>query len=314
MDRKKKVIVTTTIHKYNEVIENYDNMDGWDLVVVGDLKTPKDYRLKNGLYLSPEDQVKIDNALSDLIGWNSIQRRNFGFIEAYKTGADIVATIDDDNFPYPDWDKDIHIGKETESTGIFTNGGVFDPLVAVEGKEDYWHRGFPIQDLDKRKIVSRKKDTIVPDIQANLWNGDLDVDAYERVLFEDCFESSLKGKDFPYHADNSFQFSVFNSQNTMISSQYLPYYFMFPFIGRMDDIWASYYVQTKGAKVIYDKPTVRQNRNQQSLEQNLKDEFLGYCNTKRFVRNLFNKGERALEQMLPQRSYKAFKRYQEHFE
>ena len=35
------------------------------------------YKLKNGIYLSVKDQELIDKKLSDIIGWNCIERRNF---------------------------------------------------------------------------------------------------------------------------------------------------------------------------------------------------------------------------------------------
>ena len=35
-------------------------------------------------------------------------------------------------------------------------------------------------------------------------------------------------------------------------------YFLFPHVGRMDDIWAAFYVTAKNYKVIYSKPTVFQ--------------------------------------------------------
>jgi len=71
----KNVIVSTTINPPTEAIERFDAMPGWDLIVVGDLKTPAEYKLKSGLYLSPADQEKYDAALSEAIGWNCIQRR-----------------------------------------------------------------------------------------------------------------------------------------------------------------------------------------------------------------------------------------------
>ena len=71
----KKFIVTTTINPPTEAIELYDSKKDWELIVIGDKKTPKDYRLVNGLYVSPEDQEKIDPALSEAIGWNCIRIR-----------------------------------------------------------------------------------------------------------------------------------------------------------------------------------------------------------------------------------------------
>ena len=74
----KKVIVTTTINHPTKAIDLFQSMDDWELVVIGDKKTPKDYQLRKGIYVSPEEQERYDKSLSDAIGWNCIQRRNFG--------------------------------------------------------------------------------------------------------------------------------------------------------------------------------------------------------------------------------------------
>ena len=52
-------IVITTINKLNQNIKNYDvksNKIGWNLIVIGDKKTPKDFKLKFGDYFSFNDQ------------------------------------------------------------------------------------------------------------------------------------------------------------------------------------------------------------------------------------------------------------------
>ena len=80
------IIVTTTINKPTKAILRFANLKSWHLIVVVDKKTPLQNfkRLKNITLLKCEDQQKISSKLSKLIGWNSIQRRNFGFIEAKK--------------------------------------------------------------------------------------------------------------------------------------------------------------------------------------------------------------------------------------
>ena len=70
-----------------------------DLLVVGDLRTPLDYELRNGFYLTPGFQESRYKKLSDSIGWNCIQRRNLGIVHALELGADVVALVDDDNIP-----------------------------------------------------------------------------------------------------------------------------------------------------------------------------------------------------------------------
>ena len=111
----KKFIVTTSIYKPSEATIKFSKMKGWTLIVVGDKKTPHNmYNSLNCIYLSPEDQENLNKSLSDAIGWNKIMRRNMGFLYAFKEGADIVATVDDDNIPYDNWGEDLYVGKEIE--------------------------------------------------------------------------------------------------------------------------------------------------------------------------------------------------------
>ena len=62
-------------------MHKYSRMDDWELIVVGDKKTPHyDYNNLNCVYLSPEYQEETYPELSEVIGWNSIQRRNLSLI------------------------------------------------------------------------------------------------------------------------------------------------------------------------------------------------------------------------------------------
>jgi hypothetical protein len=276
------------------------------VIAIGDKKTPSDYKLKKGVYVSPQQQEKYDKALSDAIGWNCIQRRNFGLLWAYDMGAEIVAVIDDDNIPYDDWGQNIMIGRETEVNYYKTDLPAFDPIGATN-ESHLWHRGFPLQLLSKRdyKNVSRK--IICPDIQADFWDGDPDIDAICRM--EHAPECKFDPTLFPI-AGNAF--SPFNSQNTILNGKILKDYFLFPHIGRMDDIWASYYVQAKGNKVIYGKPTVYQARNEHDLVKDMRQEYLGYENNLKIVKDLKEDPERIL-QYLPPESVNAFNLYRKHF-
>ena len=101
-----KFIVTTTIQPPTEATKKFSQMDGWNLVVVGDKKTPHDEYKKIGLYLSFQmtKKVLVKNSPTPSVGI-CIQRRNMGFLYAYLNGAEILATVDDDNIPYEHWDK-----------------------------------------------------------------------------------------------------------------------------------------------------------------------------------------------------------------
>ena len=304
-----KFIVTTTIYNPSVALKKYIEMKDWKLIVVGDTKTPhKKYQYnKKIIYLTPEDQEKIDKKLSDLIGWKCIQRRNFGYILAYKLGANIIATIDDDNIPLKNWGKNIYLNKKKKFDCFKTNLEVFDPISIFKFKEKIWHRGFPIQLLNSKQKFKKKRIFYKPDIQANLWNINPDIDAFNRaILKKENFKFKLIK---PYFSDS---ISPFNSQNTMLSRKVIKDYFLFPHIGRMDDIWASYYVQSLGYKVLYDKPTVEQKRNDHNLIKDFNDEIIGYSNNLKLIKSIKN-NPNSIKLYLPKKSYEAFKQYKKNF-
>ena len=302
-----KYIISTTINPPTKAIQKFDNLKDWKLIVSGDLKTPSNYKLKNGIYLSPKDQEKISKKLSDLVGWNCIQRRNFAMILAYKKGADIIATIDDDNIPLPNWHKNLIITKKLKSSKYFTKEEAFDPI-SVTNYKYLWHRGFPLQIIrNKNKNKKRKQINSRFDIQADFWNGDPDIDAICRM--EHRPECKFENIYFPF---SSNKFSPFNSQNTFLSKKIIKDYFLFPHIGRMDDIWASYYVESLGYKVVYNHPTVYQDRNEHDLTIDLKKEVIGYENNLKLLNELKTNPNNILN-FIPERSKDAFKLYQRHF-
>ena len=131
----KKVIVTTTINPPTKAVNLFQAMEEWDLVVIGDLKTPQDYHLERGVYMDPASQEKYDKALSDAIGWNCIQRRNFGLLIAHDMKADIIAVVDDDNIPLPGWGENLLVGQEVDVNYYETDLPAFDPIGATNYPE-----------------------------------------------------------------------------------------------------------------------------------------------------------------------------------
>ncbi|MDA7480709.1 hypothetical protein N9A29_04970 [Candidatus Pelagibacter ubique] len=301
----KKYIISTTINPPTEAIKKFDNLKDWNLIISGDLKTPSNYKLKNGIYIGPKDQEKISKKLSDLIGWNCIQRRNFAMILAYKKGADIIATIDDDNIPLSNWDKNLLIEKKVKAKKYITKEEAFDPI-SVTNYKHLWHRGFPLQILkNKNKRKNSKNINSNFDVQADFWNGDPDIDAICRM--EHAPECKFQTSVFPF---TSNKMSPFNSQNTYIKRKVIEHYFLFPHIGRMDDIWASYYVEAKGFKVLYNKPSVYQQRNVHDLTKDMKKEYIGYENNLNLIKEL-KKNPNNIKKFLPKKSWEAFKLYQQ---
>lgn len=283
----KKTIVTTTIYPPSKALRKYIRMKEWEIIIVGDQKTPHEvyYKLqkqhKQITYLSPKDQENKYKKISDAIGWNCIMRRNIGFLEAYRQGAEVVATVDDDNIPYENWGREIMIDSCIEIDLYQPQDKVFDPL-SITNNKHLWHRGFPIELLPKRldvKYLGKTKRKVL--VQAGLWDGDPDIDALARLAFNPI----VKFRNITPYGSNKI--SPFNSQNTFLSRKVLPYYAVLPHVGRMDDIWGGYILQHFFPNsVIYTTATVYQDRNTQNIVSNLEKEILGYRNTLNFVNSL----------------------------
>ena len=301
----KKYIVTTTINPPTLAMHKFSRKKDWTLIVVGDKKTPhRDYEALDCIYLHPDEQEKKYPKLSKTIGWNSIQRRNIGFIEAYKLGADIVATVDDDNIPYEEWGDNVVVGQSVEIDFYNSDLGVCDPLSVTDNKE-VWHRGYPIDMVPYRHRVSyggKLKRKVL--IQADLWDGDPDIDAIARLGIRPIVKFDKIQKPYGFLC-----YSTFNSQNTFLAREVIPYYSVFPHVGRMDDIWGGYVLQFYFPNsLVYNKASVYQQRNKQDLVTNLEKEILGYRYTTDLIQKLND-----WESVVPKETLEYWEAYRECF-
>ena len=281
-----KFIVTTTINNVTPALEKYDNIDGWNLIVIGDKKTP-DIKLNNGEFIPWDMQNSLGFKCESHIPWNVIQRRNLGYLLAIKNGADIIATIDDDNIPLRTWGQEIYVGSSVTRRMISDSvicDSLFEHSNVTTGK--LWHRGYPIQRLEERHKRKEKISTGHVDVQAGLWNGDPDVDAVCRIA---SGPFNLSFSDMEFIIDNKC-FSPYNTQNTLFSRRVSPAMCLMFSVGRMDDIWASYMTQRImreiDSHVMFTGPTVFQDRNDHDLSVDLENEMIGYRNTEAFIEKL----------------------------
>ncbi len=302
-----KVIVTTTINAPTEALRKFAAMPEWELVVIGDKKTPPDFHIDGAIYVAPEEQEKYDPALSEALGWNVVERRNYGFLWALDMGAEIVAVVDDDNVPLENWGEQIFVGKEIEVDYYETDLLAFDPIAVTEHSH-LWHRGYPPQLLAKRDFGEPTRKVFKPDVQADFWNGDPDIDAICRMQFKP--DVVFDPDSFPLASN---KLGPFNSQNTFVSPDWLGEYFLFPFVGRFVDIWTAYYVQAHGAKLVYGPPTVRQDRNVHDLTKDLAAEFVGYEHTLALLERL-TEDPMAIFDFMPERAALSYYAYRKHFE
>jgi hypothetical protein len=283
-------IVTTTINYPKNTFTELARAA--HLIVVGDQKTPVEteelVRSLDGTYLRPDQQDGW--RCSEVMGWNCIQRRNIGFLEAARQGADIVITVDDDNCPEnaPLWLRD-HVNGFTHTDELFPlvaspRGGWFNPGSLLS--PPIWARGLPYPEDYESTGWERE----VPDaeakvgVNAGLWLGDPDIDAIQRIS-RAPITKGLRSIDKLKIARGVW--SPINSQNTAWVKDLVPLAVVFPFIGRWDDILGGYTAQWSfwkaGYVAQYGVPLVTQERNDHDLYKDLELECEGMRWTRRWI-------------------------------
>ncbi len=283
----KVALITTTVN-LPKVLSLYRMHSPWDVggvkfFVAGDHKTPvwvHEYcnRVGGCLYLEPGEQVARYKKVSELLGWNTITRRNIALLEALRWGADIIITIDDDNIPLaPSYFSDFADLFHRPFNGLKVTGEWFDAgQWQFPNGKPVVQRGFP-QDR-----VSEGKVGIVTDAKIGLAQGtilgDPDTSAVDR----------MSQHPLVHHVSELFQsgfvvgdgtWTVCNTQNTAVLRDFAPALLCCPQFGRFDDIFASLICQRvmreKEYVTHFGKPFVWQQRNLHDLVKDLKAEMFG---------------------------------------
>lgn len=303
-------IVTTTIH-IPKLLEGYvDNIRTYGhsdvrIVVIGDIKTPtgtasfcNSLSTSSGIeisYYDVQSQKRFLKQYPDLdehIPYNSIDRRNIGILEAYNHGADIIITIDDDNFILPDHDFiACHgiVGTTCDYISVHSATGWFNVCTLLNEKNSYpiFHRGYPLDQRWRKGSIELNKAKGKVVVNAGLWIDAPDIDAITWLDLP-ISVTSYKASEFKNGVGLSRgTWCPFNSQNTAIARDVIPAYFLSPCIGRYDDVWASYIVQAItdhiGGTVHFGYPVVRQKRNPHNYFADLDNERMGMELTPKFT-------------------------------
>jgi hypothetical protein len=307
----KATIVTTTINvpkllqKYAENARYYSHKD-LDFVVIGDRKSPPETadfcqtieRYYPCSYLDIPAQQKYLDRFPELwahLRFDSIQRRNIGLLLAYENGADVVITIDDDNFVMDQDFIGLHgvVGSVRELPSWGSTSGFVNvcSLLQIDDDVQFYHRGYPQKQrwTESGVFTSWSTDKRRVAVNAGFWLDNPDIDALTRMERQPV----VRGYKPQWSGNIALQpetWSPFNSQNTALSREVLPAYFLSPYIGRYDDIWASYVVSRiaghLGDVISFGNPLVRQERNPHDLWKDLDAERNGMILTDDFCEAL----------------------------
>lgn len=290
----KKTLVTTTIrvpHNLEAYAKDFaEHEDDASIIVAGDMKTPEEIvgfceHLQHEYeipvrYLSPGDQEDYLSGIGadkyrNFLPWDCIQRRNVAILMAYKQGAEIIATVDDDNF----WEGEGYFAQH--DLGPFQRFQVYeapDGWFNVLHNEGFYPRGYSFKQREDKlspvTVVSASGRVVV---NGGLWLGEPDIDAVTRLALRPSVEAydSAKKKGVLGVGTKC----PFNSQNTALHRDVIPAYCLATGLGRYDDIVASYIVKRiadhLGDYISFGEPIVRQVRNEHDVYKDLADEMTG---------------------------------------
>lgn len=293
----KVALVTTTIY-VPRVLALYRALDGdVEFFVAGDRKTPHDEvrrfldELGNARYYSDAEQEELGYRCSPIIGWNRIMRRNIALLEAIRSRADVIVSIDDDNIPlastYFDDFRRV-LGSPYSGPAISTERGWFNVGELLE--PPVYHRGFPYE--HRHVDLGLRLEGIVDariGVAAGMWVGDPDIDAMERLTNRPVVQRVGAVLESGV-AVAAGCWAPFNTQNTAFVRELAPLLMVLTAVGRYDDIWASYIAQRvmleTGHLVHFGPPLVWQDRNPHNLWRNLRDEIYGMETGTRFADDL----------------------------
>lgn len=285
---KKTFLIITSIASPNKVLQTYANESrkhGVSFIVIGDTKSPKEFRLSGCDFWSIGRQKELDFRLARSIPEAHYARKNIGYLLALQAGAEVIVETDDDNFPRNEfWNErklrnQVHLLVDKGWINIykyFFNGNI-------------WPRGFPLEHLSDKipNLTNHRLENALCPIQQGLSDENPDVDAIYRLIMPlpvKCGTSNnvALGKNSwcPFNTQNTTWFKV------AFPLLYLPSYCSF----RMTDIWRSFVAQriawTCDWSILFHKATVYQERNKHNLLKDFEDEIPGYLSNSKICNQL----------------------------
>ncbi len=285
---EKTAIVVTSIGAPNRIMREIarGGMDhGYDFIVAGDTKSPKDFALDGCRFLDIEAQIATGFRFAASCPTRHYARKNVGYLEAIRGGATQIIETDDDNIPAPAF----FAPRERKVCVPLLSGGGWANVYRYFTDALIWPRGLPLDKVNAPLTALELlpvKELDCP-IQQGLADDNPDVDAIYRLILP-LPQSFDRGRRV---ALGGGAWCPFNSQNTTWWREafpllYLPAYCSF----RMTDIWRSFVAQRvaweAGWSILFHEATVRQERNEHDLMRDFADEVPGYLNNHRISQAL----------------------------
>jgi hypothetical protein len=279
-----KYIIITSINAPGEAMSGFCKWAGWQVVVVGDRKTPENWHYDGVTYLGIEKQFEEYGEFARAIPENTYLRKMMGYVYAIRRGATAIFESDDDNIPYPDAAKTIDgiiqaadrmDGERRRSSNNWLNA------YELFGALKCWPRGFPLEFV---KHSSGNAETGTDNkpwaIKQFLADEDPDVDAVYRMIDG---QSVYFARARKFILDEG-TYCPINSQATLWMPEAFPLLFLPTGVSdRVTDILRGYIASAclwkAGHAVAFASPVVFQKRNFHDLHKDFLQEMPLYVNS-----------------------------------
>jgi hypothetical protein len=306
--QKRASIVVTTIFEPNFLdgyltnLERFGRKESAELIVIIDRKTPptvavacregaaRGFRVVCPTLEEQEEFVARFPSMRDRIPYDSDNRRNVGFLMALDRGAELLISIDDDNYCSDDSDfvgEHAVVGEEVRAEAVESSDGWFNigsALTTAGSVGEIYPRGFPyFRRKDGRQLTHSPARSARIAMNAGLWLTDPDVDAISRI----AIAPRVTAADATPRFLGERAWSPINSQNTGIARDAVAayYYVRMGFslgglsIDRYGDILSGYLcqkcVRSRGEWVRVGGPVADHRRTPHNLFKDLYHELAG---------------------------------------
>jgi hypothetical protein len=297
-------IVTTAASLRPETVQQILTTSNWNLMVIGEKDTPSNrfeqFSSSKLLYLSFQEQMKIDLHSARYISYGINAQRNIGYLIAIFCGAKVVYELDGISHI---WDSDIQVYPSVQSAAEIPwlafrrMRSPFINIYGIFGQPQLWPRGLPLVELqniseDGWSSLRRNDNEIINAyIQQKLIDFDPDVDAVAQLIHRVSARRATFDHDRQPVALEPFTFSPYNSKNTIHHlNAFWGLYLPVTIHPRVADIWRGFWVQRLlwdiGGHVIFIPSTLKKYGRVKTTIKDMKTEQILHDNAGKLVRFL----------------------------
>jgi len=281
VEQPTKFVIITSIYPPSAAVKKFAGWKGWETVVVGDRKSPKDWEQHGATFLSIDDQIARFPEMAGHIPENTYTRKMLGYLYAIGKGATAIFESDDDNIPYDDAQATVErmIDESAHPEHrLLRSGQGWVNIYDAFGSTDCWPRGYPLHLIkaNPHELVEADRPLKRKVVQF-LADEDPDVDAVYRTVHGKPVTFS-RGR---FLALEPGSYSPFNSQATLWLPEAFPLlYFPLGVPDRVTDILRGYIALAalwkQGGTLAFHSPVVYQERNPHNLHNDFIQETMLY--------------------------------------